>query len=280
MNFKVFVVFCSPAGSTRHVAEIIKEEFNERNAEVVVLDLGKQRDFSATLEALKAAGAHACLFIGSPVYRDVTIPPVIKFIETLPKTDGACAVPFVTWGKACSGVALWQMGHALMKKGFSIVGAAKVVAVHSIMWRLKNPVGKGRPDKTDNREIKKLVAALYHRLYSDNISMLSLDTLDYQLPARAKEMKKKISAPWMIIPKHVNAETCTQCGICEEECPVSAVALNPYPEFNQTCFDCFNCIRLCPEAAIEPAISMDQIEQRIRERVRTINEQPLTQIFL
>ncbi len=32
--------------------------------------------------------------------------------------DGAIAVPFVTWGQACSGVALWQMGSALKEKGF------------------------------------------------------------------------------------------------------------------------------------------------------------------
>ena len=37
---------------------------------------------------------------------------------------------------------------------------------------------------------------------------------------------------------------------------------------------------LCPEDAIEPARSMDDIEAYIRERVRTINEKPHTQIFL
>lgn len=245
-----------------------------------MLDLGKKHDLPGVLNAMKRAGKHACLFIGSPVYRDVVIPPVIDFIETLPEMAGAYAVPFVTWGQACSGVALWQLGNALVQKEFNIIGAAKVVAVHSMMWGVADPAGKGHPDKTDNREIIKLVAALYNRLDSDNIPVLSLDTLDYQPHARAEQMKKKINAPGMIVPKNVNSEACTQCGVCEEECPVSAVALNPYPEFDRNCFDCFNCIRLCPETAIEPAISMDQIERHIRERVRTINERPLTQIFL
>ena len=61
-----------------------------------------------------------CLFIGSPVYRDVAIAPVINFIEDLPQLEGNYAVPFVTWGQACSGVALWQMSAALIKKGFRI----------------------------------------------------------------------------------------------------------------------------------------------------------------
>ncbi len=63
-------------------------------------------------------------------------------------------------------------------------------------------------------------------------------------------------------------------------CPAAAVGLNPYPGFNGNCFDCFNCIRFCPEDAIEPAKSMDDIAAYIRQRVRTINEQPDTQIFL
>ena len=93
-------------------------------------------------------------------------------------------------------------------------------------------------------------------------------------------MKNKIKAPWLIIPKTVNNEACTQCGICEEECHVDAVLLNPYPEFDQKCIDCFNCIRLCPEEAIASSVSMDDIADHIRARVKNINERPLTQVFL
>ena len=107
-----------------------------------------------------------------------------------------------------------------------------------------------------------------------------VDILDYQPAERANEMKNKIKTPWYIIPKNVSAEACTQCGICMEECPVDAVSLDPYPEFDQKCIDCFNCIRLCPEEAIASSISMDDIADHIRERVRTINESPLTQVFL
>jgi ferredoxin len=109
---------------------------------------------------------------------------------------------------------------------------------------------------------------------------MSLDALDYQPCGRSEQMKKKINAPWMIVPKQVDETAYTQCGVCEEACPVEAVTLTPCPQFHQNCFDCFNCIRLCPENAIHPAIGMDQIEARIRERVRTIDERPHTQTFL
>ncbi len=171
------------------------------------------------------------------------------------------------------------MGSALIQKGFHIVGAAKVVALHSMMWLTDEPAGKGHPDDTDVRKIEELVATLHARFESDDIPELSLDSLDNQPRERAAKMKNKIHTPWYIIPKKVDSAACTLGGICEEVCPLAAVALNPYPEFDQNCIDCFNCIRLCPEDAIASSVSMDDIADHIRKRVRTFNERPLTQVF-
>jgi ferredoxin/flavodoxin len=280
MDLKIFVVFSSPAGSTRLVAETIKDAFIQQKVELDLFNLGLQRDTSGLVERIHRAGNRACLFIGSPVYRDAAVPPIVNFIETLPKITGAMAVPFVTWGHACSGVALWQMANLLMKKGFKIVAAAKVVAAHSLMWQAADPAGKGHPDQTDLDRIKDLVVVLQSRFESADIPSLELETLDYQPAQRTEQMKKKIEAPRLLVPKKVNPEACTQCGVCEEACPAAAISLNPYPGFDHSCFDCFNCVRLCPEDAIEPAVSLQEMEQHIRQRVSSINEQPLTQIFL
>ncbi|MBW1790252.1 MAG: 4Fe-4S binding protein, partial [Deltaproteobacteria bacterium] len=161
-----------------------------------------------------------------------------------------------------------------------IVGAAKVLAVHSRMWRSEDPAGKGHPNESDNRQIEELVDTLNPRLKSDNVPVIDLDTLMYQSIERADKIRAKLDVPWVSTPKHVNIETCTQCGLCEEECPAAAVVLNPYPEFGPNCFDCYNCIRLCPENAIESAISISKIEEHIKKRVLTINERPPTQIFI
>jgi ferredoxin/flavodoxin len=277
---KIIIVYCSPAGSTRQIAEIIEKGYRQRKTRVEMFDLSKRHDRSEASEVIKATNQRVCLFIGSPVYRDVAIPPVMNFIDNLPQLESSYAVPFVTWGQACSGVALWQMGGVLAKKGFHVIAAAKVVALHSMMWLTKNPAGYGHPDNDDRRKIEALVGRLHSRFDSDDVPVLPLDVLDYQPAERAAEMKNKINTPWYIIPKNVDSEACTQCGICEEECPVDAVALEPYPEFNQNCIDCFNCIRLCPENAIASSVSMDQIADHIRNRVRTINEKPLTQVFM
>jgi ferredoxin len=83
----------------------------------------------------------------------------------------------------------------------------------------------------------------------------------------------------MVIPKTIDEAACTQCGICETGCPVSAVVLAPGPVFQAHCFDCFNCVRECPEDATISSVPLEKIEAMIRQRVETFNESPSTQVF-
>lgn len=274
-----FIVYCSPAGSTRHVAQVIGEHLEEKSVTVHHLDLSIIKDPSRFVDLLKSAGADACLFVGSPVYRDVAIPPVMAFLNDLPPLNGCTAVPFVTWGGASSGVALWQMGQVLESKGCTLVGAAKVLGVHSMMWLSDSPVGQGHPDADDERQIGHLVDRVIDRLANTTAGTLSLDALDYQPEVVAAEVKKKLDQPWTIIPKTVDEENCTQCAICSQVCPVGAVTLDPGPVFSDRCFDCFNCIRECPEDAIVPAVPLEKIDANIRGRVAKLDERPHTQLF-
>ena len=276
---RAFIVYCSPAGSTRHVAAVIAASLKEKSIDVQSLDLGIVRDTSRFIEKMQAAGEDACLFVGSPVYRDMAVPPVMAFLERLPKDAGLAAVPFVTWGGANSGVALWQMGRALDGKGFRLVGAAKVLGVHSMMWTSRDPVGQGHPDADDDRQVSELVDQVLAKIQA-NAENLSPDVLDYQPEAVGAEFKKKLGQPWMIVPKSIDEEKCTQCAICRDVCPVGAVTLEPGPVFADTCFDCFNCIRECPEEAIVPVVSLEKIAAMIRERVEKYDEQPPTQIIV
>ena len=276
---RAYIVYCSPAGSTRHVAHVIATALKEKSVDVQQLDLGVVRDPTRFIETMRRSATGACLFVGSPVYRDVAVPPVMAFLERLPADTGLAAVPFVTWGGANSGLALWQMGKTLQRRGCRLVGAAKVLGVHSMMWPSASPVGQGHPDADDDRHVGALVDRVVERLQAAAEPM-PLETLNYQPEAVSAEIKPKLGQPWTIIPKTVDADKCTQCAICKQICPVCAVTLDPWPAFDQNCFDCFNCIRECPEEAIVPAVTLDQIEAMIRERVETFDEQPPTQIFL
>jgi ferredoxin/flavodoxin len=274
-----FIAYSSPAGSTRHVARVIAERLEEKSVTVHRLDLGISKDPSRFTGLLKAAGTDACLFVGSPVYRDVAPPPVMEFLDGLPAAAGCPAVPFVTWGGATSGVALWQMGQALESKGYTLAGAAKVLGVHSMMWLSDSPVGQGHPDADDDLQIGHLTDRVMARLAKATGGTLPPDALDYQPEAVGAAAKKKLGQPWTIIPKTIDEKKCTQCAICKQVCPVGAVTLDPGPVFSGRCFDCFSCIRECPEDAIVPAVPLEKIDANIRERVEKYNEKPFTQIF-
>jgi len=280
MKPKVFIAYCSPSKSTRHVAEVIEATITESSGSVEVLDLEQQDRYGEFKKQLKEAGANGCLFIGAPVYRDMVAPPMMAFIESLPVVEGCHAVPFVTWGGAFSGIALWQMGQALIRKGFDLAGGAKILGVHSMMWSHASPVGQGRPNIEDEQVVSEFTREIFKRLTENQIQTLALEVLDYNDDGLTKELKDRLGQPWMIIPKTVDEEKCTQCGVCEEVCPVGAVKLVDTPMFSKDCFDCFNCIRLCPEEAIESGVPLEKIQGMILDRVVKFNETPHTEIFL
>jgi ferredoxin/flavodoxin len=273
-----FIAFCSPAGSTGHVAQVIADALRRKAVTVHLVDLGAGQD-SSIMGLLKTAEADDCLFVGSPVYRELAIPPVMAFLDDLPPANGCTAVPFITWGGAISGIALWQMGRVLQNKGYLLAGGAKVLAVHSMMWQSDQPVGQGHPDDDDDRQVRGLVNKVIERTTNATAKPMPLSDLDYQPETIGTDFKKKLDQPWMIIPKTIDEEACTLCGTCEAVCPVGAVALEPGPVFNVRCFDCFKCIRECPEEAIISSVPLEKIEAMIRGRVKTFNERPLTQIY-
>lgn len=275
---KAAIVYCSPAGSTRRVAQVMEKAIEDAGVGVLSADLGKGRDGSSVIEEMK--GRQGCLFIGSPVYVNRPIPPIINFISNLAGHATAWAVPFVTWGGVSSGIALYEMGKALTDKGFVLAGAAKVVALHSMMWRCDKPLGEGHPNRGDEKRIRELVDAVLKKTASRRPESISLSDLAYQPESVHADMEKTTleSAKAHLPGKAVDEERCTECGVCEEICPVQAITLSPYPEFGRRCICCFQCVRVCPEAAILADLS--PVEARIRSRAEQLKEHPLTKIWV
>jgi len=278
---KVFIVHFSPAGSTRHVAEVIEKQFLALGAKVSSFDLAEcNSDVTKTIsQQMEASEGKGCLFIGSPVYVSHAVPLVMKCIAELKENVGLFAVPFVTWGGACSGISLYEMGKELLNKGFAILGAAKILAVHSLMWPLENALGKGRPDADDDRVVGELVNHINQKLYEDNPKEIKLSDLAYQTKENHAEMEKiSLQAAKAHMPERtIDIELCNQCRICSEVCPADAVTFRPYPEFGDGCVFCFNCMKKCPEKAINTDFS--EIWQRIKDRSAFFSERPYTQIW-
>ncbi len=274
------VVFCSPNGSTERVARVIAQRLLELDSPPHVFDLGLAVEREEALSICTGEGSPLCLWIGSPVYVDHMVPPVEDFLRCLPGRGDSYAVPFVTWGAVNSGVALYEMGQILEEKGYLLLGAAKVLSVHSSFWRSQHPLGAGHPDGEDDAGVRGLVDAVQEKLSSRKFQPLALQALDYQ-PVEVKEAarSKSIAAAKKLYPElAVDRDRCTQCGECAAICPAGAIVLDPYPRFREHCFICLKCVRECPEDAIPR--DMAAVEERIRGMAKASKEPPLTEIFV
>jgi ferredoxin len=204
----------------------------------------------------------------------------MELISLLPERSGSYSVPFVTYGVVTSGIALPEMATKLNGKGYHVIGAAKILTVHSLMWQFENPLGAGHPDATDKKMIEDLVKRVTEKCTVKPVKGLPLSALDYQ-PGELRKALENITlemAKDMLPHREINQAKCTQCGICVDKCPVEAIICDPYPVFGKKCILCYTCIRVCPENAIEADFS--KVGDFLREKTREFTEQPPAAIFL
>jgi ferredoxin/flavodoxin len=277
---EAFIVYCSPAGTTRRVALTIGSALTDHSHSVVSYDLANSIDEAIIYYDIKNAPEEHCLFIGSPVYACHAVPVITDFISRLPATAAGWAVPFVTWGGVTSGIALFEMAEKLSQKGYRIAGAAKILAAHSLMWQCEHPLGEGHPDEEDESLVAQLIAAVAGQAAAHRSAPVTLSALNYQPHTMREAMARTdLSAARQTLPqKAVDTNACTQCHVCSAVCPVHAITCDPFPAFNQNCIMCYACMRLCPEQAIKADFS--KLEERLTQRAQEFSEQPCSALFL
>ncbi len=272
------IVFFSPAGSTRLIAECIEKNLAGHGMTASVFDLGRTSP-EQRAEILESLRQPCCLWIGSPVYCDHAVPLVMDFIQALPVAPGRYAVPFVTWGGVTSGLALPEMAEALNKQQITPLAAAKMLAVHSSMWTASEPLGAGHPDAEDLARVATLVDTVVDRLAQPTVVPLDLDVLDYLSKAlRADAAGKSLAlAKAGGKPLAADEQLCVQCGDCVEVCPVQAITLAPFPVIDDTCLLCMQCVRTCPENAFP--FDGEAMAARIRNMAASSDEEKSSAIF-
>ena len=275
MSFgKHLIAYSSPAGSTEKVGSTIGEKLEQLGETVYYLDLSSSAWKEKASPVLDKDTSSSMIWIGSPVYAQHAVPPVREFLDWLPySSERQGAVPIVTWGAVCSGIALFEMGRSLEEKGYGLLGAAKILSEHSSMWRSNSPLGGGHPDETDLEKVRQLAERVQNSIKQGAKFPISSQDLDYQ-PAWIRREAENIDLQKVksFHPGYpVDNEVCTQCGVCADNCPAGAITLNPFPEIGENCFLCNNCVRLCPEGAIY--FDTDTVENRVREMEQRFQEE-------
>ena len=87
--------------------------------------------------------------------------------------------------------------------------------------------------------------------------------IDFKKPGKKSSLSKKLPLPLVkfvfnltSLRPYVIKKKCEKCGICAQVCPVNAIELNPYPDFDRKkCVLCYCCHENCPYSAIKLSYS-------------------------
>ena len=220
MNIEKWIIaHFSPTGGTKKVADTIAASFG---TPVVEMDLTKA-DASVTL------GENDALMAVLPVFGGRVPQISLERLSAL-KANGQKAVAVVVYGNREYDDALLETKNALEANGFQVIAAAAFIAEHSIV----RSIAAGRPDAEDEKIARQFAA---------DVMAKANDAASVQVPGNHPYAELKPSA------FHPAAdENCVKCGICAEQCPLSAIPMDEPDKTNpDLCINCLRCVEVCPQ---------------------------------
>lgn len=185
-----------------------------------------------------AFGEHDLAVFAVPSYGGRVPAPMLERIACCAGRDTP-AVLLVTYGNRAIDDTLLELADAVRERGFVPVGAAAVVAHHSLMTN----VAEDRPDEKDLAVV-------------DELARVALARLSAAPDARSAELSDVPGGrPYREfggVPFHpeTDATRCVSCGACAEQCPTGAIDPDePARTEVGRCVSCFRCVVACATGA-------------------------------
>ena len=241
---KILIICFSQTGNTRKIADCIRQGILEQTNQCQICDLEQ-----AQMEDLSA---YDLVGLGCPVFYYQEPFNVHDFLAGLPTLPGKYWFLFCTHGSII-GNTFHSMTAELNQKEISVIGYHDSYADAWLPFYPHPTFTSGHPDEKDFKEartfgkeiVKKYKAGDLHRIkcQPEAIPDEWVQNAGLFTPQRL---------PKMFPPLELNLDTCTQCMLCEEECPVDGidVATHP-PRLQDPCVYCWRCANICPENAIQ-----------------------------
>ena len=255
---RVAIVWFSPSGSTRKVAEAYRKVLGGAGASVQMLPLERSQAFFEQGDAAafwQQLEPFDLLLVGGPIYIDHMQYNLTDLLYEAPfagkKGAGSYAAVFSTFGKVEPGVGLAEAARILSRKGYSVISGLEVDAVHSATRLLPEPVSGGLPGKELDAWIKTSVESMLATLGKRKKG--SLDLVLSQRFQEVPDLRSEQEVLALYPEVAFDENLCTGCGKCVRVCPtldLSLVEEIPVHREDSRCIHCTNCLVACPAGAV------------------------------
>jgi len=253
---KTLMICFSQTGNTWKIAECIYEG---------IVDKGGSCELKTLNEVDPASlSGYDLIGLGAPVFWYKEPLNVQDFIKTLPEQGGRHWFAFCTHANVI-GNFFPSVAEKLNSKGAKVIGYHHSYADLTVPFYPYPSYTTGHPDEIDFEEAKAFGRNIV--ICSKQVARDGDELIPEPGPVSSEEWieesktmtRKKIS---QIIPKFtINTETCIQCRLCEENCPVGGIDIDARPpRIQDPCIYCWRCVSICPtlsvEADWEPLVKM------------------------
>lgn len=260
----------SATGTTKKTVRFLAEKL----AEFLKLPV-EHRDFTSYQERenIQTFSSKTLAIIGSPTYAGKLPNKILPDFRSKLFGHHTLAIPIVLFGNRAFDNSLAELCSILESKGFHTIAAGAIVGQHAFSKQLAS----GRPNSDDFQQIQDFAFAI-----ADIIRKVARDS---RIP-RPVLIPGNPDAPYYI-PKGLDGQPakflgakpktdlqfCTQCGLCAQLCPMSAINPTDASQILGICIKCQRCVRSCPQDAkyfddsafLSHVAMLEQTEDRPKE---------------
>lgn len=187
------------------------------------------------------------VLFATPVYAGRVPNLLLPYISSA-RGEGALAVPLVLYGNRAYDDALVELRNTLEAGGFRTIAGAAFIGEHSFGTQLAS----GRPDAKDLACAVRFADAILQKLqgYDSNAPHVPV-IVPGNDPPKPYYQPKSATGSFIDIRKvkPVTEDSCTDCGICAEHCPMGSISLDDPREIPGICIKCNACVKACPQKA-------------------------------